>query len=546
MVFRYSGHSLVWYDEVATILLAWVTFYGSALAVLKHAHMGVPEIVRMLPPGARVAAAVLAQLCTLAFFVLLAWVGYSILDILASDRLVSLPQVSVAYAMSAIPISAVLFVVGQLLVFPEVLREARGESDARGGVCMIGFLVFVCVVVLVLINVPIAVALCIASVAAMLATQGVASLPNVPLALYQGATSFPLIAIPLFILAAAIMNTSGISHRLIDFCQALVGWMRGALAQVNVLSHMFFAEISGSAVAGVAATASIIMPAMKKRGYPGPFTAAVTSSTATLAIIIPPSIPMILYAVMAGTSVVQMFVAGIVPGLSGGVRLHGPVLPVRGPVQLAGGGDLPVGQALARLQACVLGAHAADHHPRRHLRRHRHGDRGRGARRRRGSVGGRAGLSRARLEATARGDHRRHGADRHRDAAGRRLGPAWASISRRCSFRRRIAAAMLSITSEKWAILAILNVFFLIIGMFLHSAAAIILVVPIVMPAVTRGGDRSGPFRRDRDAQPRHRPADAAGGERAAAHLLDREGERLGRDPGEHPVHRRAAGDADC
>jgi TRAP-type C4-dicarboxylate transport system permease small subunit len=105
-----------------------VTFYGSALAVLKHAHMGVPEIVKMLPPGPRVAAAVLAQLCTLAFFVLLAWVGYSILEVLATDRLVSLPQVSVAYAISVIPISAVLFVVGQLLVFPEVLREARGEA----------------------------------------------------------------------------------------------------------------------------------------------------------------------------------------------------------------------------------------------------------------------------------------------------------------------------------------------------------------------------------------------------------------------------------
>ncbi len=76
VVFRYSGHSLVWYDEVATILLAWVTFYGAALAVLKHAHMGVPEVVRMLPPGPRVAATVVAQLCTLAFFVLLAWVGY--------------------------------------------------------------------------------------------------------------------------------------------------------------------------------------------------------------------------------------------------------------------------------------------------------------------------------------------------------------------------------------------------------------------------------------------------------------------------------------
>jgi TRAP-type transport system small permease protein len=128
VVFRYSGHSLVWYDELATILLAWVTFYGSALAVLKHAHMGVPEIVAMLPPRLRVAAAVLAQLCTLAFFVLLAWVGYSILDVLASDRLVSLPQVSVAYALSAVPIGAALFIVGQLLVFPEVLREARGEG----------------------------------------------------------------------------------------------------------------------------------------------------------------------------------------------------------------------------------------------------------------------------------------------------------------------------------------------------------------------------------------------------------------------------------
>ncbi len=132
VVFRYTGHSLVWYDEVATILLAWVTFYGAALAVLKHAHMGVPEIVRMLPSGPRVVAAVVAQLCTLAFFVLLAWVGYSILEILASDRLVSLPEVSVAYANSVIPISAVMFIVAQLLVFPEVLREARREHGAAG------------------------------------------------------------------------------------------------------------------------------------------------------------------------------------------------------------------------------------------------------------------------------------------------------------------------------------------------------------------------------------------------------------------------------
>ena len=130
VAFRYSGASLAWYDEVATILLAWVTFYGSALAVMKHAHMGVPEIVRMLPSGMRVAATLLAQACTLAFFALLAWIGYVVLEVLASDTLVSLPEVSVAWAQSVIPVSAVLIIVAQLLVFPEVLREARrGDID---------------------------------------------------------------------------------------------------------------------------------------------------------------------------------------------------------------------------------------------------------------------------------------------------------------------------------------------------------------------------------------------------------------------------------
>jgi TRAP-type C4-dicarboxylate transport system permease small subunit len=125
VVFRYSGYALVWYDEVATILLAWVTYYGSALAVLKHGHMGVPEIVRMLPRGLRMAFTALAQACTAAFFVLLAWTGYSILEILATDRLVSLPSVSVAWVNSVMPITAVLFLIAQALVLPEVMREAR-------------------------------------------------------------------------------------------------------------------------------------------------------------------------------------------------------------------------------------------------------------------------------------------------------------------------------------------------------------------------------------------------------------------------------------
>src|SRR5688500_8943725 len=89
VIFRYAGHSLVWYDEVATVLLAWVTFYGSALAVLKHAHMGVPELVRMMPRNPRVAVTLFAQACTLAFFVVLAYAGFSVLEILSTDNMVS-------------------------------------------------------------------------------------------------------------------------------------------------------------------------------------------------------------------------------------------------------------------------------------------------------------------------------------------------------------------------------------------------------------------------------------------------------------------------
>src|SRR3970040_541238 len=102
--------------------------------------------------------------------------------------------------------------------------------------------------------------------------------------MYSGAPSFPLIAIPLFVLAGAIMNASGISRRLIAFVSAILGFIRGGLAMVTVGASMFFAEISGAAVADVAALGSILIPAMRRRGYPRPFAAAITSSAATLAV----------------------------------------------------------------------------------------------------------------------------------------------------------------------------------------------------------------------------------------------------------------------
>ena len=165
-------------------------------------------------------------------------------------------------------------------------------------------IMFLALVALVLINVPIAVALGVVAIVAMVLAGGLDVIVNLPLVMFNGATSFPLLAIPLFVLAGAIMNSSGISRRLIAFASALLGFIKGGLSMVNIGASMFFAEISGSAVADVAAIGSILIPAMKKKGYPAPFAAAVTSSAASLAIIIPPSIPMILYAAMSDSSVI--------------------------------------------------------------------------------------------------------------------------------------------------------------------------------------------------------------------------------------------------
>lgn len=125
VVFRSLGHALVWYDEVASILLAWLTFYGSALAAAKRAHIGCPEVIALLPADVRVAARLLADALVIGFFLLLGWTGYAVLGVLATDNLVSLPEVPVAYVQSVVPIGAVLVIVAELLTLPQALREAR-------------------------------------------------------------------------------------------------------------------------------------------------------------------------------------------------------------------------------------------------------------------------------------------------------------------------------------------------------------------------------------------------------------------------------------
>ena len=141
----------------------------------------------------------------------------------------------------------------------------------------------------------------------------------VPQMLFAGMDSYTLIALPLFILMGQLMNESKITSRLIDYCLIFIGNIRGGLGIVNVISSMLFGGISGSSVSDTASIGSILIPEMKKRGYPEEYAAGLTVASSTMGMIIPPSIPMVLYAVTAQESVGRLFLGGVFPGIMVGV-----------------------------------------------------------------------------------------------------------------------------------------------------------------------------------------------------------------------------------
>lgn len=177
-------------------------------------------------------------------------------------------------------------------------------------------------VLMIILSVPISYSLGIAAMV-WIALSGQVPMILMPQRMYAGIDSFPLIAIPFFILAGKIMSTGGISDRLIKVAMVLVGRFRGGLAFVNVVSSMFFAGITGSATADASSIGSILIPAMTKKGYDKDFTVAVTSTAAVIGILIPPSIPMVLYGIITNTSIGDLLLAGAIPGVLVGAILIG-------------------------------------------------------------------------------------------------------------------------------------------------------------------------------------------------------------------------------
>lgn len=174
--------------------------------------------------------------------------------------------------------------------------------------------------VLIIIGVPIGIALAGSSMIFILVTGNVPDLVVVH-RMVNGVDSFPLLAIPFFILAGNLMNSAGITNRIFAFATALVGWMRGGLGHVNIGASVLFAGMSGAAVADAGGLGTIEIKAMRDAGYDDDFAVAVTAASSTIGPIIPPSLPMVIYGVMASASVGQLFAAGFIPGLLMAVSL---------------------------------------------------------------------------------------------------------------------------------------------------------------------------------------------------------------------------------
>jgi C4-dicarboxylate transporter, DctM subunit len=342
------------------------------------------------------------------------------------------------------------------------------------------------IVLLTVLNVPIGYALSIATILAILWT-GAASLSVVPLNLFSGASSFPLLAIPLFILAGGLMETGGISQRLVNLANSLVGFIRGGLAMVTVVATMIQSEISGSSVADAAAIGKVVIPAMEKRGYPRALSAAIVSNAASAAILIPPSIPMIIYAWMAEVSIAKLFFAGFLPGLIACMGMMALCyyyarkynLPMEQKFSVRAVGRSTVQAFWALFIPVVIWV---------------------------GILGGIATATEVAALAVVAAFA--IGVFIYRELSGRQtfhilkdsvgqtatvmlivassavLG--WFLTSEQVP--QKFARMILETTDNKFLILLFLNLFFLVAGMFLHSAAAIILIVPIVLPLVRQIG----------------------------------------------------------
>lgn len=331
--FRYVlNNPLYWSEEAARFLLIWLAFAGAALAFERGHHVNMDVLVRLGAERTRARLEALAGAIGIAFCVITSGLVWGVMG--SRWTRVS-PVMGIPYMLFALPLFLGLLV-GAGYLAARLLGTVRRAPRVAGPVVIVasallaGLWVFLPVVIALARGVPalavllgvFAFTLCIGlPVALSLGTTalvylglfGGMPLGVVPQRMLAGVDSFILLAVPLFIVGGALMESAGISQRIVELAMVIVGRLRGGLGQVVVVTEILFSGISGSATADVAAVGSLLIPPMKRTGYSAPEAASIVCASAAMGILIPPSIHMIVLGTLVNVSVAKLFLAGFVP-----------------------------------------------------------------------------------------------------------------------------------------------------------------------------------------------------------------------------------------
>ena len=316
-------------DEIATLLLVWLTFLGGAVALRRRMHPSVNLFFERLPETVRVYVEVATRLIELVFFAAVAWHSVAIYQLRRGE-----PSAGAGFDMALYPLGLLIGVAATLILALGQFAALRRRPLAVVLACSVtlGGLLYLAIqngafnpasinptlliiggfALLLVLNAPLAVALGFPSLV-YLQILGGPNLLMLPQRLIAGADNFVLLAIPLFILAGLLMETGGISRRLVDLATALVGHLRGGLAQVTVVGEILFSGISGSTTADVAAMGALLIPSMEKAGYQKEEAVSIVSAASAMGILVPPCLLMVIIAAIADISVTALFLAGFLP-----------------------------------------------------------------------------------------------------------------------------------------------------------------------------------------------------------------------------------------
>ncbi len=332
------NYTLPWSEELSRYVFLWASFLGACVALGRRAHLGVDSLVTRLPDAARTFLERVVVVAVGAFALLLGYQGLALLPALLTQRSPTM-GLPVVFIFAAVPAAALILV---WLQARTLLRERREASAwialgvviaAAAALAAIGGagrvlpagLVLVLLGVLVLliaIHTPIAFAVGLSCVVYLLLKQDI-PLVVVPHRAISGMDSFLLLAIPLFILAGDLMNTGGITERLVGFARSLVGHIRGGLGMSAVVGEYFFSGISGSSAADVSAIGSLLIPSMQRAGYRTELAVSIVSAASAMGVLVPPCLLMVILASLTDLSVAALFMAGFLPAAAMALILLG-------------------------------------------------------------------------------------------------------------------------------------------------------------------------------------------------------------------------------